>query len=598
MKIFAIDYETFYSKDYSVRDLGNYGYTHHPEFDAYLLSVAGEDFEWVGNPKDFDWSILKGALILAHNAGFEYAVSKRLLELGIITWDIDDHVLMDTADLAAYCGYPRSLAAASEHMLKVKLDKAPRDKAKGKKWRDMTPEFQSNMKHYALGDAKNELKLWLIWNHMWPEWERELSIETRKMCWRGVPVDIEKVDEAISKLQILLWKVRSQIPWTNDPDAKTLSPKLAAEECRKHGVTPPKSMAKDSEEFAEWLRQHGDDLPFARAMGSYRSINGFLKKLEVMKLRTKTDGFMPIGLKYAGAHTLRDSGDAGFNVQNLPRDPMFEDELKNFLNEESEGIDVRGMIVAPPGYILSVCDLRAIEPCCTASLSGDEEMVKLLKAGMDPYEASARATSGYTDPRPLEEVDPEQRKYEKVKVLGCGYGAGAEKVQIIAKTLVGLELTLQQAAAIVASVRGRKFIPKLWYRLERAMRRSVGQTFEMELPSGRVMRYRDVRDYGGLSALTPRLGQMLRQKYWGGTLMENLIQSSARDVFMWHILQIIHEGLPPILRVHDEAVGLHKIENAEAELKTIEQIMSTPPDWWLDLPVSAKGYLCQKYEKR
>jgi hypothetical protein len=80
----AFDYETYYSKTYSIRDLGNYGYTHHEEFDAFLLSVAGQDgFKWCGNPKDFDWGYLDGKILVAHNAGFEQAVTERLVELGI-----------------------------------------------------------------------------------------------------------------------------------------------------------------------------------------------------------------------------------------------------------------------------------------------------------------------------------------------------------------------------------------------------------------------------------------------------------------------------------------------------------------------------------
>jgi hypothetical protein len=157
----AFDYETFYSKDYSIRDLGNYGYTHHEQFDAYMLSVAGEDgFTWVGDPKDFDWSYFNGKLLVAHNAGFEAAVTERLVELAICP-GFDAVALVDTADLAAYLGVPRSLAAAAEQLLGVKLDKSTRDMAKGLKWRDMTLDQQAEMTEYALSDAVNELRLWL-----------------------------------------------------------------------------------------------------------------------------------------------------------------------------------------------------------------------------------------------------------------------------------------------------------------------------------------------------------------------------------------------------------------------------------------------------
>ena len=42
MKTLAIDFETYYSKDYSVRSLGNQGYAAHEEFDPYMVSILGE----------------------------------------------------------------------------------------------------------------------------------------------------------------------------------------------------------------------------------------------------------------------------------------------------------------------------------------------------------------------------------------------------------------------------------------------------------------------------------------------------------------------------------------------------------------------------
>jgi hypothetical protein len=358
-------------------------------------------------------------------------------------------------------------------------------------------------------------------------------------------------------------------------------------------------MAKDSEEFDAWLRQHGDQFPWAKAMGSYRSINAFHKKLTVMRDRTRDDGIMPIALKYAGAHTLRDSGDAGFNPLNLPREPMFAEELAELSGKPSDGIDIRGLIEAPEGKILGVVDLAAIEPCCLAVLSGDEEFVALLRKGYSPYEASARSDTHdpYTLDTPLKTTDGERYKFEKVKVLGMGYGAGPDKVVVIAKLLAGLDLEYGKACSLVNNFRARPFIPRLWRRLERDMRLSAPGDYEMELPSGRVMRYRDVKNYGGISAVIPRMGRMMRLRFWGGTLTENATQSSARDVFMDRVLELHKQNLPPILRVYDEAVCLLDEDTAEDQLKLMIQIMSTSPDWWPELPVSAEGHLCKKYHK-
>jgi hypothetical protein len=580
----AFDYETYYSKTYSIRDLGNYGYTHHEEFDAFLLSVAGQDgFKWCGNPKDFDWGYLDGKILVAHNAGFEQAVTERLVELGICP-GINAAALVDTADLAAYLGYPRSLAAAAEGLLRLKIDKGVRDRAKGLHWNDMTLDFQQEMVRYAQSDSDNELRLWLEHGHRWPAWERRLSQMTRDMCSRGIPVDIKAIADGIKSLQVKLWEARCKIPWASDEEAKVLSPKAMAEECHKNGITPPKSMAKDSEEFDEWLRKHGDDHPFAKAMGDYRSMNILIKKLEAMKIRTKPDGWMNYGLKYGGAHTLRDSGDAGVNVQNYSRKPMY-------------GIDMRGMICAPDGLQFGVVDLSAIEPCALSVLSGDEELAQLLREGMDPYEAQARIDGEYDGTGDFKTDHKDIRQFNKVKVLGCGYGAGPEKVQVIAKTMVGIDLTLDETKALVAKFRSRPYIPGFWRELEEAMAASAPDDFHMTLPSGRVMRYRDVKNYGSISAVIPRLGKMMRLKFWGGTLTENIVQASSRDVFMDRCIVLEDNNLPPLLRVHDEAVCLLKEDTAEDDLKLMTEIMSTNPDWWPELPLRAEGHLCKRYTK-
>jgi DNA polymerase bacteriophage-type len=590
MKIAAFDYETFYSKEYSVRTLGNWHYTHQPDFDAYLLSVAGDDgFEWVGHPSEFDWNLFYGITLLSHNAGFELAVTRRLQELNIIPvifGSPEEPELYDTADLAAYLGSPRSLAESASFLLGETADKTMRDKARGKHWNDMTPDVQALMKQYALTDSKLTLQLWLKYNHLWPEWEREISKYTREMCSEGLPVNIEKVKQAVHSLEKRLVNARLLIPWAEDEDSPVLSLKQAAAESRKHGIIPPKSFAKDSEEFEEWLSKYGEKFPWASALGEYRSVNMLHKKLCVLRDRINDKGKFCYGLKYFGAHTGRDSGEGGFNTQNPARKPM-------------HGVDVRScMITAPPGYTLIIADESAVEPRTTALLCEDWELVKMMKEGMDVYEAQARARGQYTDARPLKVVDPKLRHFKKVEVLACTYGAGPDKARIIAKQQGGIDMTLEEAEDMVRQFRTRKFIPNMWKTLETACKKSAPGEFTMELPSGRIMTYREVKAFGSVSAVIPRMGKMMRVKLWGGTLLENIVQAAARDIFMWHVRQIRLElGLSAILRCHDEGVWLVKEDEAEDRLKDILQVMHTPPTWWADFPAGAEGAISNVYTK-
>ena len=70
---------------------------------------------------------------------------------------------------------------------------------------------------------------------------------------------------------------------------------------------------------------------------------------------------MSYNLKYFGADaTGRWSGDAGFNVQNMPRDKKY-------------GVNIRNLISPKDGKTLVVADLSQIEPRLTAFLAGDTD---------------------------------------------------------------------------------------------------------------------------------------------------------------------------------------------------------------------------------
>jgi hypothetical protein len=582
----SIDFETYYDGDCTVKKLGPWLYTQHPDFECYMISyVDTTGVEWVGEPKDFDWKLLNGKRLIAHNATFEQACLDYLREKGILPNDVKWAEFFDSADMAAYLKVPRSLFEAMFNLCGIKIDKGMRDKARGKHWADMDAPFRKAMLGYCLGDSRDELKLWLDHSDKWPAEERLLSTATREMAWGGVPIDIEGTDKAIVLLKGSLLKVRKQIPWASDPEAPALSPKAVKAECAAHAIMPPKSMAKDSDDFEKWLQVYGEKFPWARAMGVYRSMNALYKKVLTMRARTDKTGRFRYGMKYFGGHTGRDSGDTGFNPQNLSRAAMHGVFLRNL------------MIKAPKGKILGIVDEGQIEPRVLACLSGDEEKLTLMRAGMDVYEIQARLDNEYDDPRSLKEVDKPLRQYNKVKVLACGFGAGTEKIQFIAKKEVGLELTLTQAENIKNVFRSRKFVPDLWNMLERDMRRSKGGDYEMELPSGRIMLYRDVLDFNNLSAVTVKHGKLMRLSWWGGSLTENAVQSTARDIFMWHVLVLIAEGFKIILRAHDEVVLLLDEATAEADLARALAIMRTPPPWMPDFPAAADGGLSHVYTK-
>lgn len=597
MPIAAVDFESYYDDEISITTLGIHHYLQ--KTDIYLVSIATDTgTKFVGHPKDFDWGSIAGPdwVWLSHNAGFDWPVFIRLQEIGVGNTQSVTEIAdwFDTADLTAYLGLPRSLKSASYYLLDEEISKDVRDKMKGKSWESMTPDFRAEVEAYALKDAENCLSIWLKNGEKWPEHEREISRISREMCFRGVPLDAKGLENDITKLETDLWKLRTDIPWKDEPhrDATKarrgekmaiLSPIAIREECIKLGIVAPASFAKDDPEAEEFFEKYAEVHPWVRAVRDYRRGAKHLATLKSMQSRMRPDGWMPYGLKYFGAHTGRDSGDTGLNLQNLPKGIV-------------SGVDVRSKIMAPEGYTLAIVDLSQIEPRCLHWLAEDETTLQYIREIPDLYEAQARAWGIWDGEGSMKEVAKDVRHMMKQLALGLGYGMGAKKFADVAS------VHPDEAIRLTAVYRQKNpKVVKLWRRLEAGMKQAIqatDRTFRMVLPSGRTLNYRTVSQQGDkLSASIPRAGKLMQLGIWGGVLTENLVQATAREVFMHQCAEIEKAGIPVLMRVHDEAVCMVPEESAQERLNQIIEIMSTAPEWGGGLPLSAEGSLSKVYKK-
>lgn len=631
-RTYACDFEVFYDSECSITVQGVWGYLRHPKADIYLVSIVGTDgTKWVGNPKDFDWATIAGpgTRWIFHNLAFDFLVYERLVELYPHLNKFRPEECHCTADMAAYHGIPRNLKGAIEAVLpEITVSKDTRNAMKGKQWADMDEDFRKEVCEYALHDSICCLKLWEKLSPTWPEHERVISRSTAQISIQGIPVNRDKIEESIQTLKDQAWEAEQSIPWSGTHP--TLSPKQLAETCRRVGIEPPRSLAQDSEECAEWEDKYGEQFPWVNAMRTYRRTNMLRKKFEAMLARTRPDGRMDAGLLYCGAHTLRDSGTGGVNLQNMPRLPMF-------------GTNMRECIEAPPGRTFVINDLSQIEPRVLAWLAKDTGFLDIVATGVSPYEAHARSSMGWTGGK-LKDESPSMYGLSKARILALGYGAGWEKFIMMAGNYVDaatfaqifhVKPTDEDRARFVAYLMSqesrnssgklakfeksteveqwtavnswvqvmdyRKSNPKIvafWDRLDRAFRSSIGQDLKIELPSGRNMTYRKIqRIAGSTTCAQVRNGSWMRTKLYGGLGAENITQSLARDVFMNCVHRILRLGHMVILRVHDEVVIECDIDKAEAVLAEVSAIMHTPPDWLPELPVASEGQISRVYLK-
>lgn len=618
--VIALDYETYYKKaDYSVRDLGNWGYCRDSRFDAYLLSVTDGSESWVGHPREFNWdAIAPEDLLIAHNAAFDSAVTRRLTELGIAP-DLKNR-WQCTANLASFISSTRSLAGAVFVLEGRRIDKGIRDWMSGKTWADAVAAGKAkSMEEYALADTVECWNLWNKYSSRWPKFEQELSSLTMTQCARGVAINTELLEEYRTRLALVVFNLGQSFPWVTRGQKPT-SPLAIAEECRTVGIPTPPVKKDDEEGFNDWERTFGPQFPWVRGVGQWRQLNKLLATLETIRGRLRPDGTIDFSLLYFGAHTGRWSGGGGgLNLQNLRKVPLYlkdnclvtppdnlsPKDFKDWAAANTDYVmDIRGLFVARPGKKFIIADLSQIEPRVLAWLTGNAELLGMLKSGMSIYEAFARVSMGWKGGN-LKKENPDLYQLAKIQVLGLGYGCGWEKFITIAAGY-GVNLTDEKSKELVALFREQNpRITGLWRTLDDAYRSSDGGDFTMSLPSGRALVYRDVRrdvrskrnpetgKYEKRFVFTAAIGEKRVENY-GGKLTENLVQATARDVFGEHLLDLEKNVGDVIFHVHDEAI----VEvDPDVTTKDVEHVMSRCPDWLEGCPVSVEARETTRYLK-
>ena len=626
-KVVSLDYETFYIKPtpknhggYSVKTKGNWAYCNDERFDPYLLSVFDGSDSWVGETKNFNWDAIgESDLLIAHNAGFDSAVTRRLGELGQAP--VLKNKWQCTANMTSFLASSRSLQEAILVLENRRLSKGIRDDMNAKHWADLVKAGKADeAARYALGDAIECHGLWTKYSGQWPQFEQDISSLTMMQCARGVAINIELLEKYRSVLQEVIFNLVKSFPWT-ERGAKPTSPIAIAEQCREVGIPAPPTKTDDEEGFNLWETTYGPRFPWVYGAGQWRSLNKLLSSLDTIRDRLRPDGTIDFSLLYFGGHTGRWSGGgSGLNMQNFRKIPLY---IKNghmvappvglsFKDTKAwiganvdEILDIRRLFIPRPGKKFILSDLAQIEPRVLAWMTNNVALLALIRKGMSVYEAFAR-TTGMWSGGDLKKENPNLYQLIKVQVLQLGYGCGWEKFQSIAATDYGVFLSEQQSQETVAQFRETNpGIKGLWKTFDTAFRDSVGGDYITELPSGRKMNYRNVLravrsrkdpftgEVGKRYVFTAEIGSK-RKDFYGGKLVENAVQAAARDVFASHLLPLEEQIGDVIFTVHDEAIL--EVEN-DVTPRDVEQVMSVCPDWLEGCPVAAEAQEAPHYLK-
>lgn len=299
---------------------------------------------------------------------------------------------------------------------------------------------------------------------------------------------------------------------------------------------------------------------------------------------------------------------------------------------------IRPCAQADPGYVFVDADLNAIENRVLGWMSDCRKILKVFEDNLDPYLAFGTYMFDKTYDMLEHEYkvlkDGKRRTIAKPGVLGCGYMLGAgqkwfnnDTGEYEATGLLGYawnmgikEFTLEDSKLSVDTFR-REFIEvkDMWYDLERAAKKCVrtGQPTEwrmvrfemsppflrMVLPSGRSLHYcrprlemvdtpwgekKEGLTYEGLNDK----GQWARIATHGGKIVENADQAISRDLLA-HAMYLAKKRYQMDLRihVHDQAVSMIQIKDADRELVRLQECLGEQPRWAPGLPLGSAGFI-------
>ncbi len=293
---------------------------------------------------------------------------------------------------------------------------------------------------------------------------------------------------------------------------------------------------------------------------------------------------------------------------------------------------LRGLFISAPGKDFICSDYSAIEAVVLAEIAGEKWQQKVFSTHGKIYEATASTITGKTVEFYLEHKNRtgnhhSDRKLGKVASLASGFqgwiGAwkafGAEEFLTEEEIKKAILAWRKASPAIVEFWGGqqRGWFPD-YFGIEGCAVQAVsnpGKTFEYrgfkwivknnilycQLLSGRYLTYHKPKlipserrtdtlslSYEGWNS-NPIYGApgWVRIETWGGRLVENLCQATARDILAHAIVNLERAGYPVVLHVHDEIVC--EIPENWGSIKEFEEIMSTMPEWAKNWPVKAAG---------
>lgn len=610
MSIITIDFETYYDKDYSLSKMTTEEYINDPRFEVIGVGIKLDDNESVWHTeteflKNFAW---EDHAILCHNTLFDGAILA--FKYGIIPAFYFDTLSMARALHGTNVGGSLK-ALASKYKIGEKGDEVVQ--AIGKRRSDFTEVELERYGAYCRNDVDLTHSLF---NCLQPFPDTELKLIDLTIRMYTCPVLqiddamlVDRLEHVKAKKQEMLAGLMKHLRCDNEEDVrkKLASNKQFAEILTLSGIDPPVktsittgkqtlALAKTDEGFIA-LQEHPDPIVqqlCAVRLGTKSTIEE--SRIErFISIGARNRGYLPVPLRYYGAHTGRWSGMDAVNFQNLP-------------SRDKEKKTLKNAIVVPDGHYLINSDSSQIEARVLAWLAGQDDLLEQFAQKRDVY---CEFASKIYD-RPITKQNPIERFVGKTCILGLGYGTGAAKLQHTLKSQPpGVSIDLETAENYVSIYRkDNSRITALWNECERALKSLMIGTGEaipigepklavwvdpdtgIQLPNGLYIRYPNLRtNEENRTVYDSRNGII---SIWGGAVVENIVQALARIIVGEQMLWIAKQ-FHVALTVHDSVVCVVPEKELANALEYIQLCMSTPPAWATGLPVACEAKYGKSY---
>ena len=611
MSLICIDFETFYSKDFSLSKMTTEAYIRSREFQVigFAYNIDGGEPVWVSGDDNLISDTLHALnlhehKVIMHNAAFDAA---------ILGWKYGIHpkFMFDTMGMAkpvTGMTVGGSLAALAK---KFCLGEKGTEiiNALGKRRDDFTEAELAAYGEYCRNDVTLTYNLF----HVLQQWStpQEMYIIDLLLRMYTDPV-IELAENVLvrhlSEVQARKAELMERLDTTIGKEELMSNDKFA-QILRAMGVEPPMkiSAATGKEAYAfsktdvefKALLEHPNDRVQTLMAARFGTKSTLEETRTESFIQLQSRGSLPIMLMYWGAHTGRASGGDKLNLQNLPR-----------------GGSLRYSMRPPAGHIMIASDSSQIEARILGWWAGEAELTAQFAAGDDVYSKFATDIYGRT----ITKADKIERFVGKVGILSLGFGVGKDKFRDSLKTgQSSVTIDNEEAERIVSLYRAKyAFIAQLWKDATDAIKAmSQSQSYELgtgikilcdhegvHLPNGMLLRFPNLSYRKADGDKLKKDGFYYDGRFgpvgmYGAKLIENIVQALARIV-VFNQMAKIDQNLKKhdrtngyrfkvCLTVHDEVVAVVPEQVEKKVVELMVRIMSIAPKWAPGLPIACEA---------